>query len=181
MKAIVSQPKIAFYGMLSYDKSSGKTPKYVLSKAAGFYPPFNELKGRNGRVSFYLMEKLKEGANVPSMRLQCTKNSMNFTGLKDYFIEKKISGYAYGEPLQEPTFSTKNKVNPFFDYKSDGYLFIVKQGETYSAEEKCNIPIEIEFLIIEGGRVLAPRYLKQLMMGGFDEEIEELRKHAADV
>jgi hypothetical protein len=60
-------------------------------------------------------------------------------------------------------------------------LFIVKQGETYSAEEKCNIPIEIEFLIIEGGRVLAPRYLKQLMMGGFDEEIEELRKHAADV
>jgi hypothetical protein len=173
MKAIVSQPKIAFYGVLSYDKSSGKTPKYVLSKAAGFYPPFNELRGRNGRVSFYLMEKLKEGANVPSMRLQCTKNSLNFTGLKDYFIDGKISGYAYGEPLQEPTFSKKNKANPFYEYKSDGYLFILKQDG--------NIPFEIEFLIIDGGKVLIPRYLKQLMMGGFDEEIEELRKHATDV
>lgn len=31
------------------------------------------------------------------MRLQA-KNSLNFTGLKDYFVDGKLSGFAYGYP-----------------------------------------------------------------------------------
>ena len=49
-----------------------------------------------------LMEKLKDGANVPAMRLQA-KDSLNFTGLKDYFIDGKLSGFAYGYPLADET------------------------------------------------------------------------------
>lgn len=105
------QPNIRYYARLDYDTASKKTPKYVVTAEAGFYLPMEQLKGRNGKVSMYLMEKLKEGANVPSMRLQA-KDSLNFTGLKDYFVDGKLSGYAYGYPLQDATYSAKNKPNP---------------------------------------------------------------------
>ena len=74
------------------------------------------------------MEKLKEGSNVPSMRLQA-KNSLNFTGLKEYFQDGEISGCAYGYPDDKPTYSSKNKPNPFYDYREDGYLFLIHQDE----------------------------------------------------
>lgn len=90
-------PNIRYYAKMEYDTNSKKTPKYVIKAEAGFYEPMEHIKGRNGLVSMYLMEKLKEGANVPSMRLQA-KDSLNFTGLKDYFVDGKLSGFAYGYP-----------------------------------------------------------------------------------
>ena len=83
-------PNIRYYAKMEYDTSSQKTPKYVIKAEAGFYEPMEHIKGRNGFVSMYLMEKLKDGANVPSMRLQA-KDSLNFTGLKDYFVDGKLS------------------------------------------------------------------------------------------
>lgn len=158
--------------MLVYDANSKKTPKYSIIKEAGFYPPMDSLRGRDGKISFYLMEKLKEGSNVPAMRLQA-KNSINFTGLKDYFIDGKISGFAYGYPYGDKYFSKEKKPNLFYDYKEDGYLFIVNQEL-----QKRGVPTTIELIVLEGAKILASAYCKQLLMGGFDEALNTLREQA---
>lgn len=166
-------PNIRYYASLEYCQNSKKTPKYSIAAQAGYYPPMEQLKGRDGLISMYLMEKLKEGANVPSMRLQA-KNSLNFTGLKEYFVGGKLSGYAYGYPQQDKTFSSKKKENPFYPYRNDGFLFIVHQ-DTASGNHTPNV---IELIVLENAKVLISSYCKQLMMGGFNEAIKLLREQA---
>ena len=120
------------------------------------------------------MEKLKEGENVPSMRLQA-KGSLNFTGLKEWFENGKLSGFAYGYPSNKPTYSKDNKPNPFYDYRNDGYLFVVHQDQS---NPENIIPTEIELIVLEGAKVLISSYCKLLVIGGFNEALENLRKQA---
>lgn len=167
--------KIRFYAkMVNTTPKGKKTPKYTIVAQAGYFPVMEQLKGRDGQVSFNLMEKLKEGSNVPAMRLQA-KNSLNFTGLKDYFENGKLSGFAYGYPLDKETYSKDNKPNPFYEYRNDGYLFIVHQDPN---TPNNIVPTCIELIVLEGAKVLISSYCKELVMGGFDEEIKALRKQA---
>ena len=106
------------------------------------------------------------------MKLQA-KNSLNFTGLKDYFIEGKISGFAYGYPNENPTYSSKKTPNPFYEVKTDGYLFRVVMDNQPDGEALK--PTGFEMIVIEGGNLLAGSYLKQMIMHGFDELLERLR------
>lgn len=170
-------PNIRYYAKMAFDTNSKKTPKYAITAQAGFYPPMEQLKGRNGLVSMYLMEKLKEGENIPSMRLQA-KDSLNFTGLKEFFVDGKLSGFAYGYPLSDKTYSAKKKTNPFYEYKDDGYLFIVHQDKNANTAPEQIRPTIIELVVLEGAKVLISSYCKQLMMGGFDEAIKSLREQA---
>lgn len=167
-------PTIRYYAKMVYDSGSKKTPRYIVTKQAGYHPVMDSLKGRNGQITMYLMEKLKEGDNVPSMRLQA-KESLNFTGLKEFFCDGRLSGYAYGYPSDKPTYSKDEKPNPFFDYKGDGYLFIVHQNEQ---DPKSLTPTAIELIVLEGAKVLIASYCKQLVMGGFDEALQQLRAQA---
>ena len=168
-------PNIRFYArMLNTTQKGKKTPKYTIIGAAGYYPPMELLRGRDTKVSMNLMEKLKEGENVPSMRLQA-KGSLNFTGLKEWFENGKLSGFAYGYPSNKPTYSKDNKPNPFYDYRNDGYLFVVHQDQS---DPENLIPTEIELIVLEGVKVLISSYCKQLEMGGFDEALENLRKQS---
>ena len=168
-------PNIRFYArMLNTTQEGKKTPKYIIIGAAGFYPPMELLRGRDTKVSMNLMEKLKEGENVPSMRLQA-KGSLNFTGLKEWFVNGRLSGFAYGYPSNKPTYSKDNKPNPFYDYRNDGYLFVVHQDQS---NPENLIPTEIELIVLEGAKVLISSYCKQLSMGGFDEALTDLRKQA---
>lgn len=173
-------PNIRYYAKMVYDTSSKKTPKYVIKAQAGYYPPMEQIKGGNGLISMYLMEKLKDGANVPSMRLQA-KDSLNFTGLKEYFIDGRLSGFAYGYPLTDRIYSSKKKENPFYEYRDDGYLFIVRQSENANTAPEKIKPIAIELIVLEGAKVLISSYCKQLMMGGFDDTIKSLREQAKQV
>jgi hypothetical protein len=173
-------PNISYYAKMVYDTNSKKTPKYVITEQAGYYPPMELLKGRNGLISMYLMEKLKEGENVPAMRLQA-KDSLNFTGLKEYFVDGKLSGYAYGYPLADRTYSSRKKENPFYEYKDDGFLFIVHQDKTAPTAQKQIKPTVIELVVLDGAKVLISSYCKQLMMGGFDEAVKSLREQAKQV
>lgn len=168
----MNTPNIRYYARLVNVTPKGKkTPKYTIVAQAGYYPPMEQLRGRDGLVSMNLMEKLKEGSNIPSMRLQA-KNSLNFTGLKEYFEDGKLSGYAYGYPLDKPTYSKDNKPNPFYEYKEDGYLFIFYQDE----KDPTNlIPTRIEMVVLEGAKILVSAYCKQMRMGGFDEALAALR------
>ncbi|WP_249118631.1 hypothetical protein [Prevotella jejuni] len=80
----MNTPNIRYYAkMVNTTPKGKKTPKYTITAQAGYYPPMELLRGRDGLVSMNLMEKLKEGSNIPSMRLQA-KNSLNFTGLKEF-------------------------------------------------------------------------------------------------
>ena len=168
-------PNIRFYARMLNTTQKGKnTPKYTIIGAAGFYPPMELLRGRDTKVSMNLMEKLKEGENVPSMRLQA-KGSLNFTGLKEWFENGKLSGFAYGYPSNKPTYSKDNKPNPFYDYRNDGYLFVVHQDQS---NPENLIPTEIELIVLEGVKVLISSYCKLLVIGGFNEALENLRKQA---
>ena len=171
----MNTPNIRYYAkMVNTTEKGRKTPKYTIISQAGYYPPMEELRGRDGQISMNLMEKLREGDNVPSMRLQA-KNSLNFTGLKDYFQDGKLSGFAYGYPLDKPTYSKDEKPNPFFDYKQDGFLFLIQQDE----KDPTNLtPTSIELVVLEGAKVLISAYCKQLVMGGFDEALQALRLQA---
>lgn len=171
----MNTPNVRYYAkMVNTTQKGKKTPKYTITAQAGYYPPMELLRGRDGQISMNLMEKLKEGDNVPSMRLQA-KNSLNFTGLKDYFQDGKLSGFAYGYPLDKPTYSKDEKPNPFFDYKQDGFLFLMEQDE----KDPTNLtPTSIELVVLEGAKVLISAYCKQLVMGGFDEALQALREQA---
>ena len=175
----MNTPNIRYYAkMVNTTPKGKKTPKYTIVAQAGLFPAIENLKGRDGRVSFNLMEKLKEGANVPAMRLQA-KNSLNFTGLKDYFVDGKVSGYAYGNPPKGETYPYKGKQapNPFADNQQDGFLFVVHQtGDNL-------LPDYLELLVIGGCNAdkMAARYVKQLEMGGYDTTLQMLRQWAKSV
>ena len=175
----MNTPNIRYYAKMVYSTQQGKTtPKYTITEAAGYYPPMQELVGRDGKISFNLLEQEREDkSSTPPMKLQ-GKNSLNFTGLKDFWIEGKISGFAYGYPNSKPTYSSKAKPNPFFDYKDDGFLFLLKPDEQ---NPKNLLPISIELVVVENGKPLISAYCKQLQMGGFDEVLELLRQQAQRV
>lgn len=174
----MSTPKVKYYAKLVNTTQTGKvTPKYTITAQAGYYPPMEQLKGRDGLVSLNLMEKLKEGENVPSMRLQA-KGSYNFTGLKEYFQDGKLSGYAYGYPDPRPTYSSKGKTNPFFDCRQDGYLFLIQADQS---DPTNTIPTSIELIVLDSAKVLISAYCKQLTMGGFDDVLQQLRVQAVSL
>lgn len=169
-------PKIIYYAKLVNSTESGKkTQKYTIIGEAGYYPPMEQLRGRDNKISMNLMEKLKDDINVPSMRLQA-KNSLNFTGLKNYFIDGELSGVAYGYPDDKPTYSGKNKPNPFYDYREDGYLFLIHQDDN---NPQSLIPVSIELLVLEGAKAIVPIYCKKLFEGGFNDELINQRKLAS--
>ena len=156
-------PNIRYYAALEYCKDSKETPKYVIKAQAGDYPPMEELKSRDRRVYMYLMEKIRNGAHIPSIRLH-----------------GKISGFAYGYPDKSDTYKNhgKEKPNPFYDYKNDGFLFIVHQDKTATTEAERLRPSYIELIVLNGAKVLIPSYCKMLQSGGFDEELKQLRLQA---
>lgn len=168
-------PRIRCYGHLERAKNSGKTPKFSITRYCGHYPPLNDLIGRDGKVSMYLMESQKSGSNedAPPMKLQA-KNSLNFTGLKDYFVKGRISGYAYGYPNASVTYRYKGKdvPNPFYAYREDGFLFLI-----HTDEANANV-VAIEMLVLNGTRDITSAYAQGLANGGFDEELQKLRSIA---
>lgn len=176
-------PNIRYYARLEDCTGNGKTPKYVITAQAGYYPPMDEIIGRDGKISMYLQVSKDSGSkkdNAPAMKLQA-KNSLNFTGLKDYFVNGRLSGFAYGYPLAVKTYSSKQKPNPFFAYKDDGFLFIVHQDQTAATETEKIKPSCIELVVLEGAKVLISSYCKMLQMGGFDEALAALREQAKRV
>lgn len=171
----MSTPKIVYYACMEVATNTGRrTPKYTIKSQAGFYPPMEKLRGKDGQISMYLMPQSREdNSSTPPMKLQA-KNSLNFTGLKDYWIDGKMSGFAYGYPYRMPWHSSKITPNPFYDNREDGFLFIIHQEQ----DSPTPLPTKIELIVLEGAKVLIGAYCKQLEMGGFDDELAALREQA---
>lgn len=175
------QPTIKFYGRLDYNTKSGKSPKYVLVRAWGDYSPMNKLKGRDSMVSMYLLPKREgQSSNCPQMHLQA-KGSLNLSGLKDYFINGKLSGFAFGFPPSTPIYSSKAKPNPFYQYKEDGFLFVVHQDKEAPTSAEQQRPDYIELLVLDGCKILIGSYCKQLSAGSFDEILNVLRRDSVAI
>lgn len=167
-------PNIRYYAKLERCNGRIKTLKYRIMVESGYYAPMEKLKGKDGYISMYLQSQRNERNDIPAMWLQA-KNSLNFTGLKSYFTDGKISGFAYGYPHDEKTYSKKTIPNPFFDYRNDGFLFIINDDITGVA------PSNIELIVLEDAKPLIAAYCKQLLMGGFDEALKLLRGQAKPV
>ena len=162
---------------MDYNPKSGETPKYTITKAWGFMPEMEQLKGKDGTISMYLMPKDRnDKSSTPPMRLQA-KGGLNLTGLKDYFLDGKISGFAYGYPHPKPTYSSKEKSNPLYPCKDDGFLFVVHFDEQPTTGDPIK-PNCIELIVLEDAKIMVGAFCKQLVMGGFDEALEQMRKQA---
>lgn len=181
------QPNIIYYARLDDTTGDRDTLKYSITSDSGIYEPLKHLVGRDGRVSFDLIDKRELGADgvagYPSMRLQ-GKNSLNVTGLYDYLIGGKLSGIAYGTPLDKPTYSKKNRVNPFYNHRKDGFLFVMHFSEEAllrdprTANLKEIRPDYIEMMVLEGAVKFVGSYCTQLQSGGFNDVLDEFRKRA---
>ena len=175
----MNTPDIRYYARMENTTQKGKkTPKFTITAHAGYYPPMEQLRGKDGLISMNLIPQSREDkSSTPPMRLQA-KNSLNFTGLKDYWIEGEISGLVYGYPMDKPTYSKDEKPNPFYQYKDDGFLFIIHSDEK---DPNNSTPACIELVVLEGAKVLISAYCKMLAMGGFDEVLEQLRKQSTSL
>lgn len=153
-----------------------KTPKYVLSEIAGNYAPFEALKGRDGRVSFYLIGGdvyNTEKSSRPELHLQ-GKSSINVSGLKFQTEDDVPTRFAYGNPPEEKTYSKKDKPNPFYPYKDDGFLFMfsnaIRIGEP--------MPDSFELIVIAKAKYLVMQHCRTLHDGGYDEMLKSLHDQA---
>ena len=174
----MNTPRIKYYARLEYNRQSGETPKYTITEEAGFMPEMEQLKGRDGKVSMYFMRATKDDkSSTPPMRLQA-KGNLNFTGLKDYWLDGKMSGFCFGYPDPRPTYSSRHLPNPLFSCRYDGFLFVVHYDDNTEIPPEQIKPSAFELIVIEGGKLMISAYCKQLMMGGFDEALEQLRKQA---
>lgn len=147
-----------------------KTPKFRMKVSAGYYPVMEELKGRDGKVCLYYQTKSAVGDDKPTYWLQA-KNSLNLTGLKEYFVNGRYCGFAFGYPYGREFYGKDNKPNPFYKNRKDGFLFkfhFRDDGEIGG----------FEMIVLSGAKSLIGAYCKMLVDGGFDEELEELRKLA---
>ena len=167
-------PNIRYYARLELCKEGIKTPKYRVVAEAGYYAPMESLKGKDGYISMYLQNQRKERDDIPAIWLQA-KKSLNFTGLKNYFIDGKISGFAYGYPSDEETYSKKAISNPFYEYKDDGFLFLIKDDKTGI------VPASMELIVLGGAKSMIALHCKQLVMGGFDDDLSFYREQAKPV
>lgn len=93
-----------------------------------------------------------------------SNNSLNFTSI--FLDDLDFPNIGYGYPNARPFLSNGN-TNPLFRYKNDGYLFLTNLDYT-----------EIEILVIPDARNLIRYYYQKMIDGGFDDEVENLRKAA---
>lgn len=151
------------------DGTESKTPRYVVIAQAGYFKPLQSIKNAQNEIVMYYQRNDKCNKNsTAETRLQC-KGSINFSSV--YFENMKIGEMliGYGEPPQTKELKG-GKQNPFFDNKTDGYLFLV------APDMKT-----IEILIVPQGRQLIRGYAAKLADGQLNEALNELRKIAKSI
>lgn len=167
-----------WYGEFNNSTKEGKkTPKFTSGMEWGNYPTIDALRDKNGLISLYMLPSVESGSkdstSTPPMKLQA-KKSLNLTGLKNYYIGGELSGVAYGNPYDKPTYGKNKQVNPFGEDCKDGFLFRFKFADG------SNIPTGFEMLIIPNVGSLILNHCEMLRMGSYNKFLEEARKQATD-
>lgn len=179
-----NQPSIRFHATLELvTPIETKYPKYRLAYWGGdrdYMKMLSEnLTGRRDKgtgvanIHIVLKPNQTTKTSAPEMNLQ-VKGGQNLTGLKQWFQDGRLSGYAYGEPSDEKTFGNKKvKDNCFYPYKTDGFLFRC----TPSSDPTNVIPTQIEWIVLKGGegvKIHAVQYLTLLRNGSLDNALSAL-------
>ncbi|KAA6319849.1 hypothetical protein EZS27_030301 [termite gut metagenome] len=173
-------PTINCYLKLEHILKKIKTPRYDCTAFAGYYPPLETLKNKKGQLFFYLMRSRNDKSTTPEHYLQTSKDSMNLTGLFHYWEEDKLSGFCSGYPSTKEIFANKKKTsNSFYENRNDAFLFIIHWDK--DKQEPIPTPTAIEMIVLQDAKVLIDAYRKQLMLGGFDEELNMLRGQAKPI
>lgn len=158
-------------------KEGKKTPRFTSRKEWGHYPIVDALRDKHGLISLYLLPSIdsgsKDSTSTPPMKLQA-KNSLNLTGLKNYYIGGELSGVAFGNPYDKPTYGKRNKINPFGEDCKDGFLF------RFKFVDESNIPTGFEMMIIPNVGNLILNHCEMLRIGGYNKFLEEVRKQTTD-
>jgi hypothetical protein len=134
----------------------------VEAKYQGLIPFVNG----KGQLLFYKTPS-REIVNTDLKRLaewSLTNNSLNLSSI--YIEDLDCPEIGYGYPNANRLLSNGTP-NPLFPFRNDGYLFLVNTDYT-----------EIELLIIPDGRNLISSYYQKMIDGGFEEEVNLLRKQA---
>ena len=178
-----NHPTVRFHAILELvTPITTKYPKYRLKYWGGerayLDMLYTNLTGRinkeTGRKEIHIVLKPNQTTktSAPEMNLQ-VKGGQNLTGLKQWFQEGRLSGYAYGEPSDDKVFGNKNpKPNCFYPFRTDGFLFRC----TPSSDPTNVIPTQIEWIVLQGGqgvKIHAAQYLTLLRNGGLDTELED--------
>ena len=179
-----NQPTIRFRAILELvTPIETKYPKYRLAYWGGdmgyMLMLAVNLTGRRDKVTglanihFVLKPNQTTKASAPEMNLQ-VKGGQNLTGLKQWFQDGRLSGYAYGEPSDTETYGIKTiKANCFYPYRRDGFLFRC----TPSSDPTNVIPTQIEWIVLKGGegvKIHAVQYLTLLRNGSLDNVLSAL-------
>lgn len=167
--------QIRYYCRLVDTTGGNKCSKYSVSEEAGYYPPMEHLRGKDGKISMYLLPAKESGvtkANAPAMRLQAAGN-LNFTGLHGDIVNGRLRGYAYGYANGAEFYGGKNpRRNPFYEYRGDAYLFLVHWPDGAAR------PSSIEMAVLAGERRFAAAHCNSLKAGNLD--FKSLRDKAAN-
>ncbi len=136
------------------------------SRSHETYQGLTNFVNAKGQLFFY-KTPARDFVNTDSKRIaewSLTNSSMNLSSI--YIEDIDYPQFGYGYPNAKRLLSNGEE-NPQFNFRNDGYLFIVNKDYT-----------EIEILIIPDGRNLISSYYQLLIDGGLDEEIKQLRKEA---
>jgi hypothetical protein len=123
------------------------------------------------------MSSRNDKGTTPEHYLQASKASMNLTSLFHYWEDGKLSGFCSGYPSTKKVFDNKYKTeNPFYEYRNDAFLFIIHWDK--DKQEPMPTPKAFEMVVLKDAKVLIDAYRRQLMLGGFNDELNQLRGQA---
>jgi hypothetical protein len=133
---------------------------------ANGYKGMTNFVNHKGQLFFY-KTSCKDFVNTDSKRLaewSLTGNGLNFSSIYIDDLDYPEIGYGYPNANR---FLNNGSINPLFEFRNDGYLFIMNSDYT-----------EIEILIIPDGRNIISSYYQKMIDGGFDDEVRQLRLQA---
>lgn len=137
-----------------------------LDMIPGGYKGLMNFINAKGQLFFYKTPS-REFVSTDTKRLaewSLTNDGLNFSSI--YIDDIDYPEFGYGYPNAKRLLSNGSS-NPLFEFRNDGYLFIVNKDFT-----------EIEVLVIQDGRNLINSYYQKLIDGGYDDQLSQLRKQA---
>ena len=154
-------------------KLGAKTPRYDLTRLAGYYKPLENLKNNKGQIILYLNGTkgiIDSSDQRRADRFLMGKNSLNFSSV--YLLDNSTptnNGYlvGYGNPNRAATYSKDKKPNPFWEYRNDGFIFLI------APDWKT-----IEILVVPDGYNTILGNAKALADGVYNEALNTMRATA---
>lgn len=153
-------------------KIGASKPRFDVTGVSGYWPELESIKNRKGQICFYLLENdgfIDTNALRRADRRLQAKDSLNFSSV--YLLNLNTEPLVgYGNPNGQKTYSKDKKPNPFFECRTDGYLFIIQPD--WKA---------IEILVITNGLYTIEANAKAFADGQYNEALATLRATAKPI